>query len=241
MSRRPDQNHDPRLPVRVPGTRAVRPREAATLIIYRRQGDALDVLMGERHRKHRFMPHRYVFPGGGVDPSDSRIRLAKPLCDDVRTQLERRLSSGRARAMAVAAVRETFEETGLIMGAPDPKPGARPPTGWEQFFDTGLAPALDRLEYVARAVTPAYRPVRFNARFFMVDSRHVQGDLSGSGELVGLRWFAIRDAQQLEMPMITHKVLEHIEELFQAPPRRAPNRPIPYFKHMGTYHKRIDE
>lgn len=231
----------PALPLKQAGTLAVRPKDAATLIIYRRFGAGIEVLMGERHDRHRFMPRRYVFPGGRVDGSDSRVRLAASLRADVETQLTRKLTPARARATAVAAVRETFEETGLVIGAPDPTPATRVTNSWKEFFAAGLAPALDNLEYVARAVTPPFRPLRFNARFFMVDSRHVIGDLAGSGELLDLRWFAIAEARTLELPGITRRVLVHIEELVADPPPPAPDRPIPYFKHMGDHHLRIDE
>ncbi len=138
-------------------------------------------------------------------------------------------------------MRETFEETGLIIGAPDPAPGRRVPPGWQAFFETGMAPALEDLEYIARAVTPTIRPVRFNARFFMIHTRHVTGELAGSGELVDLRWFPIGEARELEMPMITRKILFHIEDLINSPPPPDPDRAIPYFKHMGDFHKRIGE
>ena len=228
-------------PVREPGTPAVRPKEAATLIIYRRDGGGIEVLMGERHGRHRFMPQRWVFPGGRVDRTDSRIRTGAGLRPDVAVQLQRGLTQARAQATAIAAVRETFEETGLVIGAPDPSPERPVPDAWRTFFGTGLAPALDKLEYIARAVTPPIRPVRFNARFFMVHTRHVTGDLAGSGELLDLKWFPIGEARDLEMPMITRKVLFHIEELITDPPAPDPDRPIPYFKHMGDHHKRIDE
>ncbi len=210
-------------------------------MIYRQSGGVVEVLMGERHGKHKFMPKRYVFPGGRVDRSDSRIRVAKPLSHDVETQLRRKLTEARAKAMAVAAVRETFEETGLVIGGPDPDPARDVPESWRDFFATGMAPALDELHYIGRAVTPAFRPVRFNARFFMVDSIHVAGDLAGSGELLDLRWFSIADAVELELPGITRRMLFHIEELMADPPARSPDRPVPYFKHMGDYHERIDE
>ncbi len=226
-------------PVRASGTPAVRPAEAATLIIHR--GAGIEVLMGERHRRHRFMPHRWVFPGGRLDRSDARIRTGTRLRPDVAAQLQRKLTRAHAQATAIAAVRETFEETGLIIGAPDPTPGRRVPRDWQAFFRTGSAPALNNLEYVARAVTPPIRPVRFNARFFMIDTRHVTGDLAGSGELVDLKWFPIAQARELEMPMITRKILFHIETLITSPPPPDPDRAIPYFKHMGDYHKRIDE
>ncbi len=228
-------------PVRAPGTPAVRPKEAATLIIHRSDGAGIEVLMGERHRKHRFMPHHWVFPGGRIDPADARVRTGTGLRAHVAEKLQRKMTRARAHATAIAAVRETFEETGLVIGAPDPAPGRRVPQDWKAFFGTGMAPALDNLEYIARAVTPPIRPLRFNARFFMVHTRHVTGDLAGSGELINLRWFPIGQARELEMPMITRLILFHIEDLITNPPPPDPDRPIPYFKHMGDYHKRIDE
>lgn len=227
--------------VRASATAASRPKEAATLIIHRGNGANIEVLMGERHRKHRFMPDNWVFPGGRIDATDARIRTGTELRPDVAVQLQRKLTRARAHATAIAAVRETFEETGLIVGTPDPAPGRRVRQDWQAFFGTGMAPALDNLEYVARAVTPPGRPLRFNARFFMVNTRHVTGDLAGSGELVNLRWFPIGQARDLKMPMITRKILFHIEDLINRPPPPDPERSIPYFKHMGTYHKRIDE
>ncbi len=231
----------PALPVRDSDAPVARPREAATLIIYRQGTATIEVLMGERHLRHKFMPKRYVFPGGRVDRGDSRVRLGSSLSDDVAAQLERKLTQARARATAVAAVRETFEETGLIIGAPDPAAGRPVAEPWRAFFAAGLAPALDRLRYIGRAVTPPFRPVRFNARFFMIESDHVRGDLAGDGELLDLRWFPIAEARELELPGITRKMLFHIEELLLDPPPRAADHPVPYFKHMGSYHQRIDE
>lgn len=228
-------------PERNPGEPLARPKEAATLIIYRKGRKAVEVLMGERHRKHRFMPQRYVFPGGRVDNMDSRIRIATPFQHHVAGQLERKLSVARARAMGVAAIRETYEEAGLMIGAPDPEPGKRVPADWEGFFETGMAPALDRLEYVARAVTPPIRPVRFNARFFMVGAEHVTGDLSGSGELENLRWFTIAEAVDLELPQITRRVLRLIDEHIENPPPRSPDTLVPNFKHTPNGHVRLDE
>ena len=109
-------------PVTPPKGTPVRPRDAASLILVRRGADGPEVLMGKRHRKAAFIPDAYVFPGGGVDASDGRAypataaRLAPH-----RTQLAVNNSQPRARAIAMTAVRETFEETGLILGrAGDP-------------------------------------------------------------------------------------------------------------------------
>ena len=110
--------------------RAVRPRDASTLIIVRRDGSAPRVLMGQRHADHKFMPNKFVFPGGRVDPADSRI---VPIVD-LRAAVARRLmarmrgtpTERRARALAMAAIRETFEETGLVIGRPVAAPARQP-------------------------------------------------------------------------------------------------------------------
>ncbi len=100
--------------------RAVRPRDAATLILVRNDGASPRVLMGQRHANHKFMPNKFVFPGGRVDPADSRIRPVEDLRPEVARLLLSRMrgtpSENRARALALAAIRETFEETGLAVG-----------------------------------------------------------------------------------------------------------------------------
>lgn len=226
----------PEQPVRAPGTRAVRPKDAATLIIYRRRRGAVEVLMGQRHRKHKFLPERYVFPGGRVDPHDSRVRSATPMRDDVADLLTRRASAARARGLVAAAIRETFEEAGLVIGRPDPEPHRPVPANWRPFFATGMAPCFGNLDYVARAVTPPWRPIRFNARFFMIDERHVSGDLAGSGELLDLTYVPVARTADLELPLITTRVLEMVEDLARRPPAPGAPRRIVFFRHNGTRH-----
>ena len=220
----------PPLPVREKGTYAPRPRDAATVIIWRRHQQRTEVLMGERHQGHKFMPQRYVFPGGRVDPYDARVRSATEMNPAVALQLARTTKKGRGRSISIAAVRETFEETGLMIGTEDRFPGREPPRGWECFFETGLAPALDRLVYIARAITPPFRPMRFDARFFAVRSSDVVGELGGSGELRNLDWIPIRETGDYELPLVTRRVLAYTDELLSRPLPQAPERKIPYFK-----------
>ncbi|MBV8797583.1 MAG: NUDIX domain-containing protein, partial [Hyphomicrobiales bacterium] len=114
-----------------PPERALRPRDAATLILVdgSERGTAR-VLMGKRHPGHKFMPGKFVFPGGAVDPEDSRMAVAGPLdsrvADKLLTQTRRR-SQDYARALALAALRETFEETGLALGVTDLGAPPEPP------------------------------------------------------------------------------------------------------------------
>jgi 8-oxo-dGTP pyrophosphatase MutT (NUDIX family) len=232
----------PAQPERAPGTRAARPRDAATLIIYREHRGAIEVLMGERHHKHKFLPQRYVFPGGRVDPEDARVRTARPVRDDVLALLSRKAAPGRARALVAAAVRETFEEAGLMIGAPDPSPGRAVPENWRHFFATGMAPDLGDITYVARAVTPPWRPIRFNARFLMIDARHIQGDLGGgTGELINLTFVPVPETQKLELALITKRVLELVEDLARNPLPPGARRTVPRFVHNGASHDIVEE
>ena len=98
----------------------VRPKDASTLMLVDRSGPVPKVLLGKRHQRHKFMPGRYVFPGGRVDPADRLMPVARPLDPHAEAHLMKRLqraSPVKARAFALAAIRETFEETGLLLGA----------------------------------------------------------------------------------------------------------------------------
>ena len=135
---------------------AIRPRDAATLILHRSRNGVHEVLMGRRPRGSRFMPGVYVFPGGAVEKQDRRVRPATALTPKVTHSLKVGGSVARARAMAVSAVRETFEETGLMLGAPGDPQQADDPT-WKAWSELGLAPDLAALDLVGRAITPASR------------------------------------------------------------------------------------
>ncbi len=211
---------------------SIRPRDAATLILVRRSDHGPHVLLGQRHGGHVFMPNRYVFPGGRVDPADHRVAGATPLRDDVRERLERAATPARAHALAVAAIRETFEETGLMIAAPrTAAPRARSPRPpWDAFAAQGRGPALGALDYLYRAVTPPNRPRRFNARFFLADAADAHGTLASSGELVDLRWVGLQDALGLPLPNVTQLVLKLVAAHLDDPPPPGVPRPVPRFR-----------
>ena len=215
--------------------RAVRPRDAATLILVRNDGASPQVLMGQRHANHKFMPNKFVFPGGRVDPADSRVRPAQDLRDDVAKLLKDRMrgtpSDNRARALAMAAIRETFEETGLAIGRLIDTPQRSKQKDWNEYFALGVSPALNALDFIARAITPPYRTRRFDTRFFITDAEHIHGDPSavkGSGELQGLHWITIRDAQDLDLPNITRTILAEIDERLRLSLAEQRARPVPF-------------
>ncbi|RFB80670.1 NUDIX hydrolase [Methylovirgula sp. 4M-Z18] len=197
----------------------VKPRDAATLIILDRTGTVPKVLMGKRHMGHKFMPRKFVFPGGGIEPGDRRMNVAGPLAEVVEAKLMARNARGtaaRARALGLAAIRETFEETGILIGVDDMGTPENPPEGaWAAFAAHGVYPALDRLHFIARAITPPRRPKRFDAAFFAVDMGEIVGRVEGivheDAELTELVWVPIDEAQKLELPTITSVVLQELE------------------------------
>ncbi|MCY4229296.1 MAG: NUDIX domain-containing protein [Alphaproteobacteria bacterium] len=191
----------------------MRPRDAATLILYRRKAEDIEVLMGRRSSRHAFMPNTFVFPGGRVDPEDGRVVPLADLRAPVLERLQRNATVRRSRALGLAAIREAFEETGLAVGGPHG--GAaymdRIPDSWRPFYETGLAPRLDVLDYVFRAITPRGDVRRFHARFFLADGCHARGELGGSGELQDLQWIAIDRAVAMPAtPGVTARALEEV-------------------------------
>ena len=115
-------------------------------------------------------------------------------------------------------MRETFEETGLALGLQAPATNGRLRPEWQAFHATGLAPALDKLDYIYRAVTPPGLPRRFNARFFLARADDASGTLGGNGELLDLGWVPVTEAMGLPIPYITAVVLEELEHVYASPP-----------------------
>ena len=209
--------------------RAIRPRDAATLALIRRDGERACVLLGQRGKEQAFMPEHYVFPGGGVERCDRYVRPSGELTGNVAARLARSCTPARARALAAAAIRETFEETGLLLAAPSDAPSGKVAAEWRGFHDRGLAPALDKLDYIYRAVTPPGRPRRFNARFFMAFAEDLHGDIVGNGELHDISWVPISDALKMPIPQITGIVLREIKRLLDDPEPRDQTATTPFF------------
>lgn len=208
----------------------VRPKDAASLVLVRRDKDAVRVLMGERAKAHVFLPGRFVFPGGRVDLSDFRIALDTDLKPEVRAKVAAGTTPSRARALALAAVRETFEETGLLVGKrTSVAPETRSPS-WRRFFAQGVQPDLPALDFIARAITPPGRPRRFDARFFMADSEHIAGTLdpgAASGELLKPVWLTLAEARSADILPITQCVLTEVEARLS--PGAETTRPAPFY------------
>ncbi len=223
--------------------KALKPRDAATLIIVDTTSGEPRILLGRRRLDMVFMPGRYVFPGGRVDPADRIVPVAEDLSGDEKAKLLVSMkgtpSEIRARALALAAVRETFEEAGLIIGRPTTAKAPEKAPDWAGFFELGFEPSLSQLTFFARAITPPGRPRRFDTRFFCVPAEAIAHRIEiKSGELSDLEWHSLASARSLELPNITRVILEDLGERIAANALHAPGVPVPFYhRHQGSFRR----
>ncbi|MDP1630380.1 MAG: NUDIX hydrolase [Caulobacter sp.] len=228
-----DPSYDPRSDgaMREAGQARPRIRHAATLIVVRRDAKKPRLLMGRRNRGHAFMPDKWVFPGGRVDRGDFTAPSANDLTPEVEAKLAltaRHASPRLPHALAMAAVRETFEEAGLLLAkSAPPRPGVG---GWREFLEIGALPDLSALDFVARAITPPYRPRRFDARFFMAEAEALLSleRRPDCGELDEIEWVNLDEALALDLPNITRFVVQEVAERLA-----TGNRPVPFMRFMN--------
>ena len=189
--------------------------------------------MGRRGMGHRFMPGYHVFPGGGLSRED---HVPFPYHGGIPKRLGNLTGShlgGRSwSALVAAALRETFEETGLLLAAPDDAPPKVRGT-WSLFANRGLKPDLASLAYVARAITPAGLPIRYNTRFFAADGGRLTGTLAGSGELESLNWHPVTELKGLNMAQVSRFALKCAIEAWRRSRNEAAiaKRPAPLMHH----------
>jgi 8-oxo-dGTP pyrophosphatase MutT (NUDIX family) len=219
----------------------VKPRDSATLILIDRAEPIPKVLLGRRHERHRFLPGKFVFPGGRIEPDDRLMAVAAALHErhvlhahHVAKLMKRlkRPSPTRAAAYALAAVRETYEETGIMLGTPSAVTVTAPPGPWQAFAKAGIVPDLSQIHFIARAITPPKRPLRFDSRFFAADisaiARREDGFVGPDKELVELVWLPMTQARQLDMPGITAVVLEELADRIAA--GMSLDHPVPLYR-----------
>jgi len=208
-------------------------RDAATVIVLRDAKTHPTVLMGQRGHDAAFMPGKFVFPGGAIDPNDADVPILSP--DATNTE---RLAEGSDIApdtLAAAAIRELWEETGQIVGSPHDWRNA--PQGWRGFAATGHQPNGAALEFFFRAVTPQGRPRRFDARFFLVQAHELVTDpddfSNAEDELAHIQWVPLAEARNFDLPFITQVVLA---ELITRIKRDDPMPNVPFFKNDDEAH-----
>ena len=221
----------PEAPARPPGQRAVRPKNAATVMLIRRDGPKPRVLMGKRHGGHSFMPDRWVFPGGRIDPADYRAPYGSDLRAEVGGLFDQYLPKNKGRALALAAVRETWEEAGLLLAKPGEAPRRRGASGpWKDFVAQGVLPDLEAMDVVARAVTPPNAGKRFDTWFLTADAERLTSleRQPDCGELEQIEWVNFDDALGLELPTVTRMMIkETVERL------KDPSRPKPFLRYKN--------
>lgn len=191
-----------------------RPRDAASLILLRGQGAEVEVLLGRRPLSARFMPGVYVFPGGAIDRGDRSAWAIEAGAAALGPRLA---------AAARAALRETWEEVGVLFGRPADRPAAAPRTAIERAYaEQGLVAAFDLLAYVGRAITPSYSRRRFNTRFFLGDGGHLFGAPWASAELEDVRWRPVAEEPLEPLRDVTRFMLVRALALHRGGAQGAP-------------------
>jgi 8-oxo-dGTP pyrophosphatase MutT (NUDIX family) len=190
------------------------PRDAATVMLLRPAGTApagVEVLMLRRVAAMKFAPGAYVFPGGSVDPADYDAPVGWHGPDPAEFGARLGATAEMARALVCAAVRETFEEAGVLLaGAPDGGPVADPSgPSWEAdraaltageltlaelLSRRGLVLRADLLTPWARWITPEGEPRRFDARFFAAALPAGQVATGHAAESDRIAWLRPADA-----------------------------------------------
>lgn len=205
-------------------------RDAATVLIVRRQAGEATILMGQRGKTAAFMPDKFVFPGGAVDQGDAAIPVDPPLNTRCANRLDQRAAPGRGAALVAAAIREVWEETGLILGRPGRWPGT-PPADWRGFAGAGMLPSAAGFRFIFRAITPPGRPRRFDARFFVVDAGQIAGDpddfTHAEDELRHLQWVPLSRARGINLPFVTEIALAELDKVLKGPD--GPPEQVPFF------------
>ncbi|MDQ7079988.1 MAG: NUDIX hydrolase [Paracoccaceae bacterium] len=208
-------------------------RNAATVIMLRDKATRPRILMGQRGARAAFMPNKFVFPGGALDDDDFRVPLADPLPAQCMTRLRMHADPALAEPLVLAAIREVWEETGLLLGRPAPDAARMAddmPPEWQGFFRQGVLPSGAGMRFVFRAITPPGRPRRFDARFFLVDADRINGDADdfsqACDELSHLQWIPLDEARDFDLPFITEVVLAEVQANLRDPDRNAR---VPFF------------
>jgi 8-oxo-dGTP pyrophosphatase MutT (NUDIX family) len=175
------------------GQRALaQPRDAATVVLVRPGLAGIEVLMLARARAMDFAPGAHVFPGGSVDPQDASVPWEGPPPAGLG------VPDLRGRALASAAIRETFEESGVLLcGTPDAEDRQALLAGEMSLGDVltrrGLTLRANLLTPWARWITPEAAPRRFDTWFFVAAMPDGQV-ADASAESDSIDWLRPREA-----------------------------------------------
>ncbi|MBL4720129.1 MAG: NUDIX domain-containing protein, partial [Alphaproteobacteria bacterium] len=210
-----------------------RPSDAASLIILRGSQKNPEVLLGQRRKDARFAPGVYVFPGGRVDRSDGAHARPYPARSDVVAKIARHSPERRANALVWAAIRETWEESGLLIGEPGKIDDSEKSPLHNAYADAGIRPGSAKLDYIGRAITPTRSPIRFNTRFFLTRATETHGILHLNSELEDIGWRTVSETlNDLKIMKVTDFALRAAVDYWRESPAPDPERPVPRFTHL---------
>jgi 8-oxo-dGTP pyrophosphatase MutT (NUDIX family) len=166
------------------------------------------------------------------------VPVAAPIPNELELNLLKgrpKITASRATSLAVAAIREACEETGLCLGRKSDGPVALD-GAWKPFADAGLLPDPSGLFLIARAITPPGRVRRFDTRFFTADAsaitHRVEGVVHGEAELVELVWVELGSKPLADSHPMTRNVLGELEKRLATGPLRH-DAPVPFFHFYG--------
>ena len=211
------------------------PRDAASLVIVDHANGEPRVLLGKRRTTQVFAPGKFVFPGGSVDPADAALVTSERLSTVDRFALNYQPGASAAQlppeTFALAAIRETFEEAGLLFGRPlGGLAASQAPDSWLPILALGAGPNLAPLTFIARAITPPRRPRRFDARFFLADARHISHRLpTTDGEFEALDWFNFAAAARLDLHGMTREIIAETGRFLALSAIERQAAPVPFY------------
>jgi len=218
--------------------KVVKPVDAAGLVLIRAGGKGEpEILLGRRHRKAGFLPDIYVVPGGRVDAEDHD---ASGFTETLHPAIAASLSSGGSRRPALAfpraALRETLEETGLLVGKPGKAQDTADIPVWQAYRAAGIAPDFGTIDFICRAITPVTSHRRYNTRFFLADGARAVGSVNSNGELEDLGWRPVSALSGLNIVDVTEYVLKEALRRWQArsPAGAEPPKLLNYRKDIMT-------
>ncbi len=194
------------------------PLDAAVLIIIDMSEKIPKVLMGLRNKNLAFMPGKLVFPGGRVDPGDSTVETPDYISDqEAQRILTRKLEHSiltDPKTLPLTAIRETFEETGVMIGQAGEISPTRPiKAEWAPFAEHSIIPVPSALKYCARAITPPNRVRRYDTRFFCVNAEHIAKEAGFiPGELDEIKWLTVEQALETKLASITRIITSDIQK-----------------------------
>lgn len=216
--------------------------DAASILLVDTAEPEARLLMGLRQPSNVFLPNKWVFPGGRLEAGDADFAVTGDLEPGDAYALGERLLPAAFRrnlpkALALAAVRELFEETGHAIATARATQAMACEGVWAHFNALGLSPSIAPLRFIARAITPPGRTRRYDTRFFIANrSGVIENAAPADEEFADLNWFTIDEARTLDLPSITRRILADLESLLLLGPV-APG-PVPfYYEEAGIYRR----